>query len=366
MIRAVTTARSGRRSSVPHSINIQFHAAGPEMIGLAAGWAREFSLYAAIGRLFEGTAVTAEKGDPAPALEFIPNPDYLLLKVHPIQVPAGASLYDLVRINEGCLVLQLGRHRPEGVPESSLHAASADAATMKLWRRLIARARRHMNRGAVMVSPNRNSCERAPGHLYTDEALNLQRTGVTMLAIAGSVTFRLTPDSQTRPLPDPDLTALSAVTSIVEMAVTNELLPAELVAEFVTRLRRRELLTDDATAGDLVTLLLTLQQRLVYAFGGEQEYPDARSPATVYSLHLPDRRQADAVQSALAGRNITDVIVKVRKPDRHGDPSPDTALPWEILLTCPVMAPDPAHKQHEAECIELAHAHGGAYAGWRR
>ena len=71
---------------------------------------------------------------------------------------------------------------------------SHDPADLELWKRLIARARRSMRTGAIITNPMTGASTVKRSHRYTDEALQLQSTGVTMLAGAGWNTYRLSPD----------------------------------------------------------------------------------------------------------------------------------------------------------------------------
>jgi hypothetical protein len=48
-----------------------------------------------------------------------------------------------------------------------------------------------MPSGAVVTNPGNQASRFYRSHRYTDEALRLQSTGVTMLALAGGNTFRL-------------------------------------------------------------------------------------------------------------------------------------------------------------------------------
>ena len=93
------------------------------------------------------------------------------------------------------LAAVLGRLGDGGVRESFLGAVTDIPADFELWRRLIARARRSMRKGAVVTNPATQASMVVRSHRYTDEALRLQSTGVTMLAFAGWNTYRLLPES---------------------------------------------------------------------------------------------------------------------------------------------------------------------------
>jgi hypothetical protein len=175
-------------------VALQFHAVGPEAVAMVADWATEFDLAAVLGRLFDDQHVPVRDGDFAAALAVIPRPDFVLLSRRPLRLGPGLDLHRLAQANAGSLILQLGRHVDEGLRESFLGAATDNPADLKLWRQLIARARRSMRSGAVITNPVTQASMIDRSHRYTDEALRLQSTGVTMLAVGGWNTYRLTPD----------------------------------------------------------------------------------------------------------------------------------------------------------------------------
>ena len=61
-------------------VGLQFHACGPEAIDMVAGWAREYDLAAALGRLFSDEQVAVRDGDFTAALatRASPNPPWVL------------------------------------------------------------------------------------------------------------------------------------------------------------------------------------------------------------------------------------------------------------------------------------------------
>ena len=63
-------------------------------------------------------------------------------------------------------------------------AVSDDLQELKRWRRVISRARRSLNRGAMLVTP---SGIRVPveTHRYSDGAASLYKSGIQLAAFAG-------------------------------------------------------------------------------------------------------------------------------------------------------------------------------------
>jgi hypothetical protein len=183
-------------------VGLQFHADGPEAVAMVAGWAGEFALSAALGRLFGGRPVEVGAGGFGVALQALQRPDYVLLNRRPLRLGGEPDLARLAVANPGSLILQLGRHTGEGVRESALGAGSEDPEDVALWRRLVGRARRCMRRGAVVTNPMTGASASLPSHRFTEDALRLQAGGSTMLAIAGWNTYRLLPDARPDPSPD--------------------------------------------------------------------------------------------------------------------------------------------------------------------
>ncbi|MDI6102070.1 hypothetical protein QLQ12_25965 [Actinoplanes sp. NEAU-A12] len=175
-------------------VGLQFHACGPEAINMVASWAKEHDLAAALGRLFPDEQVAVRDGDFTAALAIIPLPDFVMLSRRPLHLGNDLRFRELAEANTGALILNLGRHTAEGIRESALGAITYDSADLELWRRLIARARRSMRSGAIITNQVTGASAETRSHRYTDEALQLQSTGVTMLATAGWNTYQLSPD----------------------------------------------------------------------------------------------------------------------------------------------------------------------------
>jgi hypothetical protein len=161
---------------------------------MVASWVKEHDLAAALGRLFPDEQVAVRDGDFTAALAIMPFPDFVMLSRRPLHFGNDLRFRELAEANTGALILNLGRHTAEGIRESALGAIIYDSADLELWRRLIARARRSMRSGAIITNPVTGASAEKRNHRYTDQALQLQSTGVTMLATAGWNTYQLSPD----------------------------------------------------------------------------------------------------------------------------------------------------------------------------
>lgn len=98
---------------------------------------------------------------------------------------------DLVEMNPGCLVVQLGKSTSDGLRESLVGANTTDEELLKLWKGLLRRLRRKLKRGATVVNTRTGDRADVAGHCYSDGALRLSEDGIRMLAIAGDNEFLL-------------------------------------------------------------------------------------------------------------------------------------------------------------------------------
>ena len=166
-------------------VGLQFHAEPRELLGLAGGWAARDGLRVGVERFFpEYSAVeivAAELSDVAARGEKV---DRLLLAVGRLDVRAGSALEMLER-NPEFLALLIGTHTDDGLRESWLHGRADGGETLRLWRRIVRRARDGMHRGAHVHGVNTGAVAPRPSHRHTPGAHALAEQGVTMLALAG-------------------------------------------------------------------------------------------------------------------------------------------------------------------------------------
>lgn len=303
------------------TVSLQFHATTAEVESMAADFSRRAGL-----DMFAGDG-------------------FFVLGPQPLVRSRGADLYRLRTANDHLLVMQPGALRETGLSASAMDGSSTDPQISRLWRRLIDRARRSMHSGAVITDPATGRLGRVAGHRFTDGALHLQNAGIKMRGIAGTQLWRLTPDTTPAPLPDQDMIALSAITSRISGWIQGGLLPPALVEDLTEHAQL------GAGAGEVAAAIHDLTRRLHDAFARNDE-PFRPSPReSTYLLHLPTRQQADAAASEISAPTIV-----------HG-PTTTRRLPWDLCITLPGPAPEPAH---EALLVSLAHRYGGAYAGQQR
>jgi hypothetical protein len=190
----VADAEAGTPPPRYRQVGLQFHACGPEVIAMVARWVKEYDLAAALGRWLPQEQLAVRDGDFTAALAIMPGPDFVMLSRRPLHLSDDLRFRELAEANVGALILQLGGHTAEGIRESTMGAVTYDSTDLAVWRRLIARARRSMRSGAIITNPVTGASAVLRSHRYTDEALHLQSSGVTMLAVAGWNTYRLTPE----------------------------------------------------------------------------------------------------------------------------------------------------------------------------
>ncbi len=176
----------------------------------------------------------------------------------------------------------------------------------------------------------------------------------------------------TRALPEPDLHALFAVLLAVHGALSWDELPDEMYERLAGRLAQDGLLPADATKGQLNALLADLAQRMHWAMGVGEEYPQPIPPGVVHAVVMPGgEADAEAFASAAAalggrdvwarpGRTAWTVLADGRR--RPTDP-PGT---WLVAVTFDEMPPDEDFRAREAELTVLAERHGGRYSGHHR
>ncbi|MEU4242366.1 ribonuclease E inhibitor RraB [Actinoplanes sp. NPDC026619] len=345
-------------------VALQFHATNSEVVAMATEWVREFSLHAGLGTYFAEQAVAVQNGDFGKALAIVPAPDFLILGTQPLLLPKGADLYRLKGMNHDYFVVQLGQRSDTDLRETFMAGVGSDPQTIKLWRRLVGRARRSMHSGAVVINPVMGRLGRLPSHRFTDGALRLQESGVSMRPFAGGNLYRLTTGPVPHPLPDQDMIALAVIGHAVDQWIQAELIPAELIEELKEHLARANVVQRGDTFGDMTTSIFDITRRLHDAFAGYTGPFTSSRPEAKHCLHFFSEEQAIAAEAALADRAITgNVEQQFRQSDEYDSPRRRV---WCLYVTLPGTAPDPAHKENEKELINLAHQHDGAYAGWQR
>jgi hypothetical protein len=104
----------------------------------------------------------------------------------------ATSTIEFLNKNPGILTILVPGTRDEGLRESMLSASAEDPDSLKMWRKVRARVKASTFTGATVYSPFNGVTAPAPrGHRYSAGARELAHQGVTLLAIAGHVEFRL-------------------------------------------------------------------------------------------------------------------------------------------------------------------------------
>ncbi len=176
----------------------------------------------------------------------------------------------------------------------------------------------------------------------------------------------------TRALPEPDLHALFAVLLAVHGALSWDELPDEMYERLAGRLAKDGLLPPDASKGQLNALLADLAQRMHWAMGTGEEYPQPIPPGVVHDVVMPGgEADAEAFATAAAALGGRDVWARPGHaawtvlPDGRRRPI-DPPGTWLVAVTFDEMPPDDDFRAREAELTVLAERHGGRYSGHHR
>jgi hypothetical protein len=170
-------------------VGLQFHAEPRELLGLAEEWALAHGLYVALERFFpEYEARVVDAAGLCAEAARMGSVDRVVLGTVPLRIDASSAL-EMVELNPGRLTVQLGMLGDEGLRESCIAGAARDEPTLRVWRRLVRRARTGMHKGATVVGVTGIEVPR-PSHRHTEGAHRLAARGVTMLALAGANEYR--------------------------------------------------------------------------------------------------------------------------------------------------------------------------------
>ena len=178
-------------------VGLQFHAEPVELLGLAERWALAEGLYVALEQFFpEYGARAVDAAELCAVASRMGRVDRVVLGTAPLRVDASSALA-LVEANPGRLTVLLGKLTDEGLRESWIAGGAEDEPTLRLWRRLVRRARTSMHMGATVVGASGIDAP-APSHRHTEGAHLLAMRGVRMLALAGGSEYRFDDLAQER------------------------------------------------------------------------------------------------------------------------------------------------------------------------
>ena len=154
-------------------------------------WARDFGTFMAAEEFFPVYKVQNLDLDSSTLLDSLKGADRLALNRDKFDVNA-ATTGEFLEKNNNLLTVAVQDVRSEGLRESLLTVYSESPETLAMWRKMLARAKASMFTGATVFSPFNGVSASAPrGHRYSSGARALAEDGVTLLAIAGNVEFKL-------------------------------------------------------------------------------------------------------------------------------------------------------------------------------
>jgi hypothetical protein len=166
----------------------QFHAADSEMLEWAVRWATDNDWNVVVERFFPSyRAVACSPRDLQAVARSIGEVRRVSIGPRKPMLDIATS-HKLVGANPDRLWMLLGGLGDEGLREASVSGGTQDVATLKTWRGLLRIANAEMHAGARVHGLSGESAA-APSHRHTIGAHRLAESGVTMLAVAGSVRY---------------------------------------------------------------------------------------------------------------------------------------------------------------------------------
>ncbi|MFE9957283.1 hypothetical protein [Micromonospora sp. NPDC005299] len=170
----------------------------------------------------------------------------------------------------------------------------------------------------------------------------------------------------TRPLPYEDLAALLGLNVVLHGQLLADQLPPGVTQPLIRRLTEHGPLPAGASEGDLSLLLHDLAQRLHWAMGHGDQYPEATARQTTYCIDLPSAAAVEACRAELtelgAQRSAT------YRPGQEGRPMTSdehlaAGLHWQFVVVFPELIPSPASEARMRALQAIAERHGGHVAG---
>ena len=166
----------------------QFHATDSEMLEWTVEWATDNAWNVVVERFFPSyRAVACPPAELHAVVRGVGG--VRRVSVGPREPMLGvATAHKLVGANPDRLWMLLGALSDEGLREASVSGGTEHDQTLRTWRRLLRSANAEMHAGAHVHGPTGESAA-VPSHRHTIGAHRLAESGVTMLAIAGSVRY---------------------------------------------------------------------------------------------------------------------------------------------------------------------------------
>ncbi|SIQ45950.1 hypothetical protein SAMN05444858_102435 [Micromonospora avicenniae] len=169
-----------------------------------------------------------------------------------------------------------------------------------------------------------------------------------------------------RPLPYEDLAALLGLNVLLHGELLADQLPPDVTQRLIRRLTEHGPLPVGASEGDLSLLLHDLAQRLHWAMGHGDEYPEATARQTTYYIDLPSAAAVAACRAELTelgARRLT-----MYRPGQAGRAMTSNehlaaGLHWQLVVAFPELMPSPSFEARTQALCAMAERHGGRFAG---
>ncbi|MGC1214041.1 MAG: hypothetical protein WA890_22620 [Micromonospora sp.] len=170
----------------------------------------------------------------------------------------------------------------------------------------------------------------------------------------------------TRPLPYEDLAALLGLNVVFHGLLLADQLPPDLTQRLIRRLTEHGPLPTEASEGNLSLLLHDLAQRLHWAMGHGDEYPEATARQTTYCIDLPSAAAVETCRAELTElgpqRLTTYGPGEARRPMTSNEHLA-AGLQWQVVVAFPELTPSPAFEARVRALSALAERHDGRFAG---
>lgn len=171
-------------------INFQFHALKEETSSYLFDTIQKYRLTFALVKTFPQFEYEISSPKHISFDAIMDTPELLLFQKQPIE---GATSYiDFLQDNIGFLSIMLGKQENTicMLGESKISGEASDQS-LSLWKKIIANYKKHMVKGAYVVSNDGNTECYYKNHYYTLAAQGLYYQGWTICPIAGNCAYKL-------------------------------------------------------------------------------------------------------------------------------------------------------------------------------
>jgi hypothetical protein len=171
-------------------LTLQFHADRHELISWIGAWVGDLGLYVALHPLGPNLPVVAADRVEEEGLAMPEGIRQVSLSRYPLGSSLGSPL-EFLDANPHVLTVLLGQQGPRYLRESVMGANTEDEESLACWKDIKKRVQRLMLRGATVTDPASGTQKTYKNHYYSQGALELSRSGVKMLAVAGWIEYTL-------------------------------------------------------------------------------------------------------------------------------------------------------------------------------